>query len=510
MRPAKICLILWIVIALLAGVCLVVPADGWHIGTLNLKWPTLAKALDLQQDTIITQDFVLIADIIAEETEIDEDAAPAPITEKPAAPVATIPTIPPVPTPDTPAIDPRHYLRAFYEALPTARNRQVRVLHYGDSQIEEDRITMVLRERLQDTYGGGGVGLIPLHQTIPTRSLHQSLEMNGTFQTPQGGPKRYIVYGPKSMRLTTGDYGVMGQVAVMNDSLCAGSENLRLITEPMDNGHSYNYFSQIRLLARGIDAQARPLRGGTYTLFNKGIAILPDSITRCEVRLQGKGMVYGLSLETPTGIIVDNIPMRGSSGTVFTQIQRNELTGFFEDTNTRLIIMQYGGNMIPQTENPSTISGYVKSLRRQMQYLRQCAPHAAILFIGPSDMSKRIDGEMTTNPLIPYMDRLLARMAHDEHIGYWSIYQAMGGYNSMLSWQQRGLAGRDYIHFTRRGADKIGGMLADWLLEIPDFQPVTPVDTITTNPDTTTIIPADAIQFPLLEGAGGVGSAALP
>jgi len=357
---------------------LVVPADGWHIGTFNLRWPTLAKALDLQQDTIITQDSVLVADIIAEETEIDEDAAPAPVTEKPTAPVAAIP---PVPTPDTPAIDPRQYLRAFYDALPTARNRQVRVVHYGDSQIEEDRITMVLRERLQDQYGGGGVGLIPLHQTIPTRSLHQSLEMNGTFQTPQGGPKRYIVYGPKSMRLTTGDYGVMGQVAVMDDSVCAGSEDLRLITEPMDNGHSYNYFSRVRLLSRGVKAQVRPRRGGTYTLFNNGIATLPDSTTRCEIRLQGKGMVYGLSLETPTGIIVDNIPMRGSSGTVFTQIQRSELTDFFEDTNTRLIIMQYGGNMIPQTENPSTISGYVKSLRRQVAYLRQCAPHAAILHV---------------------------------------------------------------------------------------------------------------------------------
>ena len=506
MHPSKICLILWIVIALLAGVCLVVPADGWHIGTLNLRWPTLAKALDLQQDTIITQDSVLIADIIAEETEIDEDAAPAPVTEKPTAPVAAIP---PVPTPDTPAIDPRQYLRAFYDALPTARNRQVRVVHYGDSQIEEDRITMVLRERLQGQYGGGGVGLIPLHQTIPTRSLHQSLEMNGTFQTPQGGPQRYIVYGPKSMRLTTGDYGVMGQVAVMNDSVCAGSEDLRLITEPMDNGHSYNYFSQVRLLSHGVKAQVRPRRGGTYTLFNDGIATLPDSTTRCEIRLQGKGMVYGLSLETPTGIIVDNIPMRGSSGTVFTQIQRSELTDFFEDTNTRLIIMQYGGNMIPQTENPSTISGYVKSLRRQVEYLRQCAPHAAILFIGPSDMSKRIDGEMTTNPLIPYMDRLLARMAHDEHIGYWSIYQAMGGYNSMLAWQKRGLAGRDYIHFTRRGADKVGDMLADWLLEIPEFQPVTPTDTLVTQPDTTLTIPTESIQSPLSEGVGGVGSAAL-
>lgn len=507
MRPAKICLILWIVIALLGGICLVVPDHGWQIGSFNLRWPTLAEALDIQQDTIALQDSLFVPDEIEEETEIDEDAAPAPVTVTPTAPAVATPG---VSTPDTPAIDTRYYLRAFYDALPTARNRQVRVLHYGDSQIEEDRITMVLRERLQDTYGGGGVGLIPLHQTIPTRSLHQSLEMNGTFQTPQGGPKRYIVYGPKSMRLTTGDYGVMGQVAVMNDSLRDGSEDLRLVTEPMDNGHTYNYFSQIRLLARGIDAQARPRRSGTYTLFDKGIATLPDSTTRCEVRLQGRGNVYGLSLETPTGIIVDNIPMRGSSGTVFTQIQRSQLSDFFAATHTRLIIMQYGGNMIPQTENPSTISGYVKGLRRQVQYLRQCAPDAAILFIGPSDMSQRIDGEMTTNPLIPYLDRLLARMAHDEHIGYWSIYQAMGGHNSMLSWQQRGLAGRDYIHFTRRGADKIGGMLADWLLEIPDFQPVTPVDTITTNPDTTTIIPADAIQFPLLEGAGGVGSAALP
>lgn len=495
MRPAKICLILWIVIALLGGICLVVPDHGWQIGSFNLRWPTLAEALDLQLDTIARQDSLFFPyEIIEEETEIDEDAAPAPVTVTPTAPAIATPR---VSAPDTPAIDTRYYLRAFYHALPSARNRQVRVVHYGDSQIEEDRITMVLRERLQSAYGGGGVGLIPLHQTIPTRSLHQSLEMNGTFQTTQGGPQRYLVYGPKSMRLTTGDYGVMGQVTVMNDSLRTGSEDLRLVTEPMDNGHTYNYFSQIRLLARGIDAQARPRRGGTYTLFNKGIATLPDSTTRCEVRLQGRGSVYGLSLETPTGIIVDNIPMRGSSGTVFTQIQRSQLSDFFAATNTRLIIMQYGGNMIPQTENPSTISGYVKSLRRQVEYLRQCAPDAAILFIGPGDMSQRIDGEMTTNPLIPYMDRLLARMAHDEHIGYWSIYQAMGGHNSMLLWQKRGLAGSDYVHFTRRGADKVGGMLADWLLEIPDFQPVTPADTAI-------VSPADTAQYPISDGEGEV------
>lgn len=485
MRPAKICAILWLLIALLACICAVVPEGGRHIGTYHLRWPTLAEALDLQQtDTLSACDTTWIAEAVTIETDIDENEAPAPIVVTPITPT---PVAPATEHSDTAIVDTRQYLRAFYTALSQANRRQVRVIHYGDSQIEEDRITKELRERLQQTYGGGGVGLIPLHQTIPTRSLHQSLEMNGSFQTPQGGPQRYIVYGPKSMRLSTGDYGVMGQVAAMNDSLCAGSESLRLLTEPMENGHTYNYFSRVRLLSSsGISATIRPLRGGTSVGFEDGIATLPDSTTRCEIRLQGKGMVYGLSLETPTGIIVDNIPMRGSSGTIFTQIQRSELTDFYQAANTRLIILQYGGNMIPQTENRSTISGYVQGLRRQVEYVRRCAPDAAILFIGPGDMSKRVDGEMVTNPLIPYIDRLLARMAQDEHIGYWSIYQAMGGYNSMLEWQKRGLAGRDYIHFTRRGAEKIGKMLADWLLDIPDFPAATATDSLTHAPSDTT------------------------
>ena len=47
MRPRHIAYIIWIVIALLGVVCLVVPDGGWHIGTWNLRFPTLAEALDL-------------------------------------------------------------------------------------------------------------------------------------------------------------------------------------------------------------------------------------------------------------------------------------------------------------------------------------------------------------------------------------------------------------------------------------------------------------------------------
>jgi lysophospholipase L1-like esterase len=175
--------------------------------------------------------------------------------------------------------------------------------------------------------------------------------------------------------------------------------------------------------------------------------------------------VYGISLETDKGVIVDNIPMRGCSGNIFTKIDSVQLSDFYRETNTRLIILQFGGNMIPQTENPSTIRGYVRStMRQQVRYLRACAPEAAILFIGPSDMSTNIDGQMTTYPLVPYMDQQFRKMAQEEGIAYWSMYDAMGGKDSMVRWVENGLAGSDYVHFTRAGANKIGKQLYHWLM----------------------------------------------
>ena len=78
------------------------------------------------------------------------------------------------------------------------------------------------------------------------------------------------------------------------------------------------------------------------------------------------------------------------------------------------------------------------------------------------------DGELMTNPLVPYMDRLLQRMAADEGIAYWSLYSAMGGNGSMIRWQEKGLAGQDGVHFTRRGAEKAGEMLWQWLMQQRD------------------------------------------
>ena len=454
---------------------MVVPNNGWHIGKWNLRFPTLTEALDIQtvdsfQLTVdslqLTVDSLQLTNdslqLTVDSGQLTVDSGQLTVDSEEVKHQPIIPSV------NISNVDTRAYLFAFYAALDSASSMPVRVMHYGDSQIEEDRITNIMRERWQKQYGGGGVGLIPLHQTIPTRTIRQWLSINGIVQATQGGPKRYLVYGPRSMRLESDDYGVMGQVAVMDSTLVVGSENIVMNIEPIDKKRKpHNYFNRIRLLTDSISgyviAQDTILHHTTqsYTTLHY---TLPDSCARCEIHLQGKGKVYGVSLETPTGVIVDNIPMRGCSGNIFTKIDSTQLSNFYRETNTRLIILQFGGNMIPQTENPSTISGYVKStLRQQVRYLRACAPEASILFVGPSDMSTRIDGEMVTYPLVPYMDRLLKKMAEEEQIAYWSMYDAMGGQNSMIKWVESGLAGSDYVHFTRAGANKMGKQLSEWI-----------------------------------------------
>ena len=66
---------------------------------------------------------------------------------------------------------------------------------------------------------------------------------------------------------------------------------------------------------------------------------------------------------------------------------------------------------------------------------------------------------------------LVAQMAKEEQIAYWSMYKAMGGHGSMVSWRRQGLAANDYVHFAKSGATKVARLLHEWFQWTPDSLP---------------------------------------
>ena len=443
MKPYKVLLFIAAVMACLAVLCVVLPGRV-VIAEYELRWPTLAEVLgsiDRSTDRIQNTDSIeTLNSLDALDTLEVLDTLDIPDTlEIPETPKPQPVVVPKVKVDST--VDSRMFLARFYRSLAEAGTRTVRVLHYGDSQIEEDRMTQQIREALQARYGGSGVGLMPLAQTIPSRTVKQQIHMNGRQVQPAQGPQRYLVYGPKRDQRADGLYGVMGQVAMMNDSLVQGSEQVMAVCTPQDRTRPYTKWQVF----------ADPT--------------IDYALSGDTVRLQGHGAVYGLSQESDTGVIVDNIPMRGCLGLVFTKINSTQLASFYNEQNVRLIILQVGGNAIPSNRNPGTIGAIVKGLREQVRYIQTCAPQADILFIGPSDMLTQVDGEWQTYPMVPYMDRLLQKMALEENIAYFSLYRWMGGAGSMMRWQEVGLAGTDGVHFMRSGARKAGNAVANWIIE---------------------------------------------
>ncbi|HKL37660.1 MAG TPA: hypothetical protein VJ876_02125, partial [Bacteroidales bacterium] len=84
---------------------------------------------------------------------------------------------------DDPAV-----LHPFYRSLKNIKDQDqvIRVLHYGDSQIEGDRISSYIRNQLQKKFGGAGIGLTPVVLPHNTHiSLRHSITKNWIRYTPR-------------------------------------------------------------------------------------------------------------------------------------------------------------------------------------------------------------------------------------------------------------------------------------------------------------------------------------
>ena len=358
----------------------------------------------------------------------------------------------------------------FANLEPGRENRNpVRILHYGDSQIESDRITGYIRQQLQEKFGGNGPGLLPAVQPIPSYTVGQSASENIT---------RYIVSGMHQNRASHKRYGALGQFgAVSGES--AVTVNVR---NRKNNYENIKDFQTIRLfVGRDKNFKARPILPGKETVKE---AIIDDSTPvrtytwnlpapadKFTLRMSGSGEVYGIAVDGISGVAVDNIPFRGSSGTFFTTLDSTVMTPMLKQLNVRLIILEFGGNMMPVIKNEKTIENYCNTMSEQIAYLRKIRPEAKILLIGPSDMSTKVTGRLKTYPHLEPLVEGLKKAALQNGAAFWNMYEVMGGQNSMIEWVKHtpALAAPDHIHFTTKGTDRIAALFCETLMIYYDY-----------------------------------------
>lgn len=360
------------------------------------------------------------------------------------------------------------------DKVKSGKKRKLRVMHYGDSQIEGDRITGIIRNQLQKEYGGIGPGLVPVVEAVPNAAILQSNSDNWN---------RFTLYGRVDTNVTHRRYGPlfsMGMFTYPTDTLNTETKTawVQFETSKMTYFKTRKY-SQASLyyghVEKSFIAQAyvndvlmktdivTPKEG--YSTMKWTFETTPEKF-KVEFIGNESPEFYAFSFEGNSGVTVDNIGSRGSSGTLFKKVDGAQLAGFMQSQPVELFILQFGGNTVPYIKSEDKAVGYGNWFKSQIRYLKKINPNAVFIVIGPSDMATKIDGEFQTYPYLESVRDALKKAAFESGAGYWDLYEVMGGKNSMISWveAEKPLAGADYVHFNNLGTRKVSElfMTAFW------------------------------------------------
>lgn len=340
------------------------------------------------------------------------------------------------------------YLFPVFRAMQNADSAEVSVIHYGDSQIEGDRITCFIRDSLQSLFGGSGPGVIPLWQPIPTRTLTQTLT---------DSVSTFYAAGIMGRRAHHERYGAIAQMAELR------GKSVTLHTEPR-NGHA-SWRRITAFIGHVEDTLIASVNSDTLTSGPiSGLKTLTWRIPtsrQLDLYISGNADVYGVSISAGRGVNVTNVPLRGADALFISRTDDSLISQMLRQLNTRLVIMEFGGNALPMISDSTSVQHYCTRIGKQLDRMSRICPEAKIIFIGPADMAIKVNGELQTHPLLPYLTAQLAQTTNAHGVAFWDMFDVMGGRNSILAWAEHKppLAGSDYVHFTSRGAAKIAAVL---------------------------------------------------
>jgi hypothetical protein len=100
-------------------------------------------------------------------------------------------------------------------------------------------------------------------------------------------------------------------------------------------------------------------------------------------------------------LAVDNIAARGGAGYEFRKSRTKGCSrSMYKDLDVELLILQYGGNVLPNLKSAEEAAQYGRFFGAQIARFKKMIPGVAVIVIGPSDMSIKEGENYVTRPFL--------------------------------------------------------------------------------------------------------------
>lgn len=350
-------------------------------------------------------------------------------------------------------------LAYFFQSLNAGKKKKgkTRIAYFGDSMIEGDLISQDLRECMQDYFGGEGVGYVPITSIVSgfRTSVFHSFEGWTTYNLLENVPSGHSL-------------GIAGYCFVPNTFNVVDTTNTTVGSSvkytAVKRKHLSRFYQTKLIYGKSEGENYVIINGSRYKLGGTNLVnelTVNTSAQQINAKFQCKSPIdiYGFSLESDSGVFVDNFSFRGNSGLPIQKIKQAIYSSTNQCMDYDLIILEYGLNAV----NPAVtdFSWYERGMNVVIKHIQASFPNTSILLVSVGDKSYRKDGVYQTDPSVPILVEAQKRMAKDNKLAFWSLYDAMGGNGSMVKWVEgdTAFANKDYTHFNFKGAHKVGKML---------------------------------------------------
>jgi hypothetical protein len=345
-------------------------------------------------------------------------------------------------------------LRHFFAALNRVNTlgRPVRIAFLGDSFIEGDILVADFRAKMQASFGGRGVGFIPVTSNVAQYRPTIKQNANGwnTYSIVKDKSRKYILSGL--------------QFEPVSDDASIRFQTVDLYPELEE-------VSSVKFIYSANENTGMLLKSNSDTSYHQ----LPptDHVTQFEINgrftrgtIQFKNATglnaLGFAFEDNRGVVVDNFSLRGNSGIILSEIDRNSCRELQWIRPYDLIVLQYGLNVA--SDSIREYGWYCNQMVVVIEHIQDCFPGASILILGVSDRSHKRSGSYCTMPAVLSLLRAQRQMARKAEVTFWSIFAAMGGRNSMVRYVNSNWASRDYTHLSFRGGREIANALFEAII----------------------------------------------
>ncbi len=385
-----------------------------------------------------------------------------------------------VPTPITDPSD--EALAQFHESLAaTARKEKTtRIVVWGASHMAGDSFTRLVRHRLQSEFGDAGPGFaVPNKPWRDYNHKDLNISYDGDWEAYWVGrccSRDDGIYGIAGTSFTSGNKKAWAKIeTARREGFGHAVSSFEVFYYTQERGGDLKVYIDGRL--KDVIDTNHEVAGPAYKRY-----VVPDGPHNIVLKPKGNGDVtlFGVASERDEfGVLVDTLGINGAKATSQLKWDDAIFTGHMKKRNPDLLVLAYGTNATGDEDTP--IATYEAEFDQVVARAKAAAPQASCVLVGPSDWPVKVETEIQntgkrkarkkrrrrrkpkTVTGFQLRERtgmvidVQRRVAHKYGCGYWDWRAAMGGELSMLSWRHSKpvQASGDYVHFTRRGYEKL-------------------------------------------------------